>query len=51
MNVKRLVIALGLVFVVLLGVVVAIPLFYKSALLDLVKVEINKNVRAKVDFA
>jgi hypothetical protein len=51
MNVKRLIIALGLVFVVLLGVVVAIPLFYKSALLDLVKVEINKNVRAKVDFA
>ena len=51
MNVKRLMIALGLVFVVLLGVVVAIPLFYKSALLDLVKVEINKNVKAKVDFA
>ncbi len=51
MNVKRLVVALGLVLVVLLGVVVAIPLFYKSALLDLVKVEINKNVRAKVDFA
>ena len=51
MTVKRLMIALVLVLVVLMGVVVAIPLFYKSALLDLVKVEINKNVRAKVDFA
>jgi len=48
--VKRLLIAFGALIILLIGAAVAIPYFYKSEILDLVKVEINKNLRAEVAF-
>lgn len=48
---KRLLIAFLALIVLLIGAMFAIPMMYKSEILDLAKVEINKNLKAKVEFS
>ncbi len=48
---KRLLLALAVLVILLIGAAAAIPYFFKDELVTLLKDEINKNVRAEVDFA
>lgn len=48
---KRVILGLGIFLVLLIGLAIAIPYFFKDKILEKVKVEINKNLNAKVDFS
>lgn len=48
--IKRTALALFLVFILLLGALVAIPIFFRGAILDAVKQAANDNLHATVDF-
>ncbi len=47
---KRVLLIFTIFFVVLIGLAIALPIIYKDQILIKTKEEINKNVRAKVDF-
>lgn len=47
---KRVFLVLGIILVLLIGTLAAIPYFFKDDILALAKEEINKTVNAKVDF-
>ena len=49
--VKRILLVLLALIVLLIGAAIAIPYIYKDEILVMIKDEINKNVRAEVDFA
>jgi hypothetical protein len=49
--IKRLLLVILALVVLLIGAAIAIPYIYKDEILSQVKNEINKNVRAEVDFA
>ena len=49
--VKRLLIAIVILFVVIIAAAITLPIVFKGKLLELAKTEINKNVNAQVDFA
>lgn len=42
---------LVIVFFLLLGAIIVVPIIYKKQLMEMAKVEINKNVNAKVEFS
>jgi len=47
---KKILIIIGVVVAVLLAALIAIPVFFKDAILDKTKTEINKNINANVEF-
>lgn len=47
---KKIVLTFGIVVVLLIGALIAIPYFFKEEIMDLAKVELNKYVNATVDF-
>lgn len=49
--VKRLLIALVVLIVLLVGTAIAVPILFKDKIVAIAKEEINKNVNAKVEFA
>ncbi|MFN8308559.1 MAG: AsmA-like C-terminal region-containing protein [Chitinophagales bacterium] len=48
---KKALIGIGVAFLLLIGAVVAIPFLFKDQINNAVKIEINKNLDAKVDYA
>ena len=49
--IKRLLLIAGILLVVLIGAAIALPIIFKDEILAKAKEEINKNVRAQVDFS
>lgn len=49
--IKRLLLIVGILLVLLIGAAIALPILFKDQILAKAKEEINKNVRAQVDFA
>ncbi len=47
---KRFFLVILILFVLLIGVLAAIPYFFKDQIVDMAKTEINNNVNARVDF-
>ena len=49
--VKRILIALLVLIILLVGTAIAVPILFKDRIVQIAKEEINKNVRADVDFS
>ncbi len=47
---KKILLVLGILLLLILGAAVLLPIIYKDKIVALVKEEVNKNIKAKVDF-
>lgn len=48
---KRIALVLAVFLILLVGALIAIPVLFKDRIVEIAKTEINRNLRAKVDFA